>query len=190
MYNRAYKVKDGIVYDSKTADLVHYKDSIIGTRDILAVTPKGNYFVTSFGGFLTGWQVFPYGRLSAIDWAIRKKAPAKAFERLGVTIMPEPDVPADKPYEPFHACEVLCAKNKTFDNSLIATAKFLFRNPDGRFFLYDGMILLGRYVFEENRPMSQLQALRWAMLNSDTWYPLEELGCIRDYKYKGEGKGL
>ena len=194
------QMKNGIVYDSDTADLIHYKEYPFtsGMFDFLGVTPDGNYFLARvgfprLGGLIIGSRdVFPCSRLSAIEWAIREKAPVNAFERLGVTIMPEPDVPADKPYEALRNCGLLHVGVKRFINPLIhSTAEVLLKNPDGRFFLRKYTIRLRRFLSQKDRPMSQLKALRWAVLNDDaSLETLEMLGYIRNYEHKGEGNGL
>ena len=176
---RAYKEKNGIVYDSETADIIHYHDGLLGHRTILAVTPEGNYFVASFAGLIAGWQIFPYSRFMAVMWALDKKAPDDVLERLGLTISPEPDVASDKPYEDLPVCEMLYAKKKLFTNWFIHTCEFFCKNPDGRYFVYEGMILLGRFIFEEYRPMTPREALSYGMKNPVTWYDLEQLGYVR-----------
>ncbi|MYE53800.1 MAG: hypothetical protein F4X34_01205 [Chloroflexi bacterium] len=179
MHDRAYKVKDGIVYDSETADVIHHHDGLLGHRTILAITPEGHYFVASFGGMILGWVVFPYSRLMAVCWALERKAPDEVLTRLGVELIPEPDVAPDKPYEELRVCETLCAKKKLFQNDFIYTSEFLCRNPDGRMFVFDGMILLGRFVLEERRPMNRREALLYGIKHMATWYDLEQLGYAR-----------
>ena len=179
MYDRAYKVKDGIVYDSRTADVLHHRDRWYGTRLILAVTPEGHYFEAMFAGLIMGWQIFPRSRLGAVYWALRNKAPDKVLERLGVTIFPTPDVAPDKPYEWPGSCHILGARKKLFTNDLLYTSEFLCQNPDGRFFVFDGMILLRRFVFEENVPMTQREGLAWGIRHGSSWAALEVLGYKR-----------
>ena len=177
---RAYKVIDEIVYDSETADVLHYRDTWIGGRTILAVTPEGHYFEAMFAGLMMGWRIFPVSRLRAVYWALKNNAPSKVLERLGVTLFPEPEVPLDKPYESPGICDILCARKKLFTNDLLYTAEFLCRNPDGRFFVFDGMILLGRFVFEEYIPMTQSRALQWAIRHGAAYDALEILGYHPD----------
>lgn len=176
---RLYKVKDGIVYDSDTADVIYVHDSFMGNRRVLGVTPEGNYFIASYGGALMGWVIFPYTRLMMVWRALEMKAPDEALERLGLELIPEPDVPADKPYEGFPTIEPIASKNTRFTNKFIHTCEFLFKNPDGRYFVYDGMILLSRFTFEERRPMTQRKALLWAFKNYAPWAVLEMLGYVR-----------
>lgn len=178
------KVEDGIVYDTETAEIIYIGD---GGRKILAITPDGHYFVVYVSGMISEWAYLsPYSRFMAVWWALRTKAPDDVLERLGVKLLPEPNVPKDKPYEPYHSLDVLCAKDQKFikNNFFIASAQFLFKNPDGRFFLYDGMILLSKFVFEENKPMSQREALLWAIDNMAPWDTLAILGYERTEEEK------
>lgn len=188
---RAYKVKDGIVYDSDTADVLHYHDGFMGNRAILAITPEGHYFMASFAGLITGWMIYPYSRMMAVMWALEKKAPDAVLERLGVTIAPEPDVPPDKPFEDLRICEMMCARNKLFTNWFIHTCEFFCKNPDGRYFVYEGMMLLGRFLFEEYRPISPRDALLYGIKHMATWQDLERLGYVRTdeerERYKSAG---
>ena len=179
MHDRAYKVKDGIVYDSKTADVLHHRDRWYGTRLVLAVTPEGHYFEAVFAGLIMGWQIFPLSRLGAVYWALRNKAPDSVLERLGVTVFPEPQVAPGKPYEWPGSCDILGAKKKLFTNDFLYTSEFLCQNPDRRFFIFDGMILLRRFTFEEHIPMTQREALKWAILHGAPWDALETLGYKR-----------
>ena len=184
MYRRAYKVVDEIVYDSDTAEVLHYRDSWHGGRTILAVTPEGHYFESMFVGLIMGWQIFPLSRLRAVYWALKHKAASRVIERLGVTMFPEPETPADRPYEYPSIRGILGHRKKLFTNDLLYTVEFLCRNPDGRFFIYDGMILLRTFLFEEYIPMTQSQALKWAIRHGAPWDSLEILGYHRNITAK------
>ena len=180
MYYRAYKFKDGVEYDSDTADVIHYRDVWYGNRKILAVTPEGHYFHAMFGGLIWGWQIFPCSRLRAVEWALDNKASNEVLERLGVTVMPPPDVAPDKPYEDLLICEFLHSKKKLFKNDILYTVEVLCQNPpDGRFFLYDGMRLLRTFLFEDYIPMTQREALLWGIKHMAPWESLEIMGYTR-----------
>ena len=96
LYDRAYKVADGVVYDSRTADVVYHNDTLFG-RTVLAVTPDGHYFEAIWRGLTFGWLVYPLGnQLWAIREAVGMKAPDSVLERLGVRILKK--VKSDEPY--------------------------------------------------------------------------------------------
>ena len=184
MYNRAYRVVDGIVYDSDTTDILHHRDTWYGGRTILAVTPDGHFFEAMFAGLITGWHIFPLSRLRAVHWALKNKAANQVLDRLGVTLLPEPNIPRDRPYEYPSMSSILCSRKKLLTNDLLYTVEFLCRNPDGRFFVFDGMILFRRFVFEEYVPMTQGQALTWAIRHGAPCDALEILGYHLDFTPK------
>ncbi len=156
-----YTVKDGIEYNSETADVLHHRDTWYGYRRILAVTPDGNYFEAIIGSAFFWWQVFPFSRLRAVRWALENKAPNGILERLGVTLMPAPNVAPDKPYEDISICALFHSKKKLSQNNFLYTVEFLCQNPpDGRSFLYDGMHFFRSFLFEDYIPMTQREALR------------------------------
>ena len=175
-----YTVKNGIEYNSETADVLHYRDTWYGYRRILAATPDGHYFEAIIGSVLFGWQVFPLSRLRAVEWALRNKAPDRVLERLGVTLMPVPNVAPGKPYEDLLICEFLHSKKKLFRNDVLYTLEVLCQNPpDGRFFLYDGMRLLRTFLLEDYIPMTQQEALLWGIKHMAPWDSLEIMGYTR-----------
>lgn len=174
-----YTVKNGIEYNSDTADILHYRDTWYGYRRVLALTPDGHYFEAMIGSIF-GWQVFPLSRLRAVEWALANKAPDRVLERLGVTVMATPNVPADKPYEDLLVCEFLHAKKKLFKNDVLYTIEALCQNPpDGRFFLYDGMRVLRLFLNEDFIPMTQREALLWGIKYMAPWESLEIMGYKR-----------
>ena len=174
---KLYIVKDGIVYDSDTAEVIYIHESLVFKPRVLGVTPEGNYFLAYVG--VMGWSIIPYTRMTLVWRALEMKAPDEVLKRLGLELMPEPDVPADKPYEDYPTFDPLAVKRTRFTNGYIHTCEFLCQNPDGRFFIYEGMILLSRFIFEERRPMTQRKALLWALKHYAPWQVLETLGYVR-----------
>ena len=177
-----YTVKNGIEYNSETADIIHYRDTWYGYRRMLALTPDGHYFEAIIGSAFFGWQIFPLSRLRAVYWALQNKAPDLVLKRLGVTLMPVPNVAPDKPYEDILICEFLHSKKKLklFKNDILYTIEVLCQNPpDGRFFLYDGMRLIRAFLFEDYIPMTQREALMWGIKHMASWESLEILGYKR-----------
>ena len=159
LHDRAYKEVDGVVYDSDTADVLHHKDNLL-SRIVLAVTPDGHYFSATWGGLMVGWVVFPRpNRLWAIHDAIRLKAPDSVLERMGVTILPE--VESDEPYNLLSAELVWGERMFRFRWMF----DFLAQNYDGRFFLFRNLELFDVRIKKWVKPMSQRQALKWAV-----WY--------------------
>ena len=174
------KVVDGVVYDMEAADVIFWRDKVSG-RHILAITPEGHYFSAciSQGLLLSNWYVIPHTRFTAVWWLLRNDGTDDALKRLGVEVMPSPNVPADKPYEDLRHCEIICARKKLFTNWFIHTCEFFCKNPGGRYFVYEGMMLLGRFLFEEHRPISPREALLYGIKHMATWYDLEQLGYVR-----------
>ena len=184
MYLRAHKVIDGIVYDSDNAEILHYRDTWFGGRKILAVTPEGHYFEAMFAGLIMGWQIFPLSRLRAVHWALKNEADSNVLERLGVTLFPEPQVLIDRGFESPSTCEILGHRRRFFSNDLLYAVEFLCQNPDGRFFVYDGMILVRTFVLQDFIAMTQRQALAWAIQHLAPWESLEMLGYDRNLAAK------
>ena len=174
------KVVDGVVYDLEAADVIHWRDKL-SIREFLAITPEGHYFSGSIsqGLLFSNWYVIPQTRFTAVWWLLRHGGEDEALKRLGVKIKPAPDVPPDKPFEDLRHCEMLSAKKKLFTNWFIHTCEFFCKNPDGRYFVHEGMMLLGRFLFEEYRPISPREALLYGIKHMATWYDLEQLGYVR-----------
>lgn len=156
MHDRAYKEVGGIVYDSDTAEVLHYVD-VFTNRKILAVTPDGHYFEAIYGGMLCGWVVFPQSKLWAVELALRYKASDDVLEGLGVDILRT--VESDEPYNLVSA-DVLWGKKIPFDLGY----QLLARNYDGRFFLFRNIDIFGVRI-KWVKPKTQRQALRWAIWN-------------------------
>lgn len=172
MHIKAYKVVDGVVYDTRTAQMLHYNDRLFTGRKILSVTPEGNHFITMNGGVILGWVIFPYSRLRSVEWALENNAPNHVLTRLGVNILPQPPE-SDAPYD-IRTGQPLGSRKRLFGYD------FLFKNQDGRLFLYERMTILG-FLTEKSYPMTQQQALLWAIKHISPWITLQDLGYIREY---------
>ena len=92
---RAYKMKDGVVYDTDTARVLHDPNSSLA--QFLAVTPEGHYFVAVLGGLFLGWVIFPRSHRRAVEFAIKYKAHDNVLKRLEVTIQSPRE--SEDPYE-------------------------------------------------------------------------------------------
>ena len=159
LYNRAYKVANGVVYDSDVAEVLHHRDNFL-SRKVLAVMPDGHYFCAIWGGLALGWVVFPiHNRLWAIREAIELKAPDSVLEKLGVSILME--VESDEPYNLLSAEFVWGERMFRFRWMY----DFLAQNYDGRFFLFRNFEIGDVRIKKWVKPMSQRQALKWAV-----WY--------------------
>ena len=93
-----YQEKDGVLYDSDTADILHYWDRAMGNRNVLAVTPEGNYFLALLYtmAFVPKFYLIPISKFYAIILAAEHDAPDSTMERLGVKMFRP--VESDEPY--------------------------------------------------------------------------------------------
>ncbi len=150
-----YQEKDGVIYDSVTADILHYWDKFMSGRDVLAVTPEGNYFLallyTMF--FTPRFYVSPISKAYAILLAAEHDAPGSTMARLSVEIFKP--VESDEPYN-------LVSSETIWPKTTRLGWNTLLRNYDGRFWIFKSIDLLG-VRSESAHPMTQKKAIAWAM---------------------------
>ena len=151
---RVFEEIDGVVYDSDTADIIHYWDSF-GGRNIIATTPEGRYFLARiYESFFTPrFWVLPIGRRYAIELAAKNDAPDKAMEELGVKILNP--VESDEPYN-------IVSSETIWPHRTLFGWRTLLRNYDGRLWMFKSFDILGIQTHWAS-PISQRQAIAWAI---------------------------
>ncbi len=168
-----YRVLDGVVYDTEDASLVHLwqgrRGKIIATLYIMGITSGGNYFITAeTPSFLYGShrKFRPLTKKEALELTAEHDAPDSVLESLGVKVA-DPDDPG-KPYDPSTARTVLSERIKFGQRSLL-------KNRDGRFLMYQRRKVFGVET-SRTSPMSQREAIAWALKNDVSSNSLEMLG--------------
>ena len=159
---RVRKVVDGVLYDSETAEVIHYWDErylwFAVTRFVLGKTPEGHYCLIAIS---EGTILRPdpkikgvrASRTGCIMTLADTDAPDSILESLGVEIISsegpdEPVVPLD--------VEIVLTEPARFG------CKTLLKSPRGRFWMARRYALFGwkKLAF---RPVSQREAIRWAI---------------------------
>ena len=159
---RVYKEKDGVVYDSETATVLHYRDNCFVDREILAVTPDGHYFLAFLTGGLTDWTyVRPIGKLHALMWSIKHDGPDDVLRSQGVKV--SRPIESDEPFN-LLSSTLLGGRKRLFGYD------FLEQNYDRRLFVFQGREICGIVVMKKVYPLTQRQALQWTL---DCNTPLE-----------------
>lgn len=168
-----YRVVDGVVYDTEDASLVHLwqgrRGKIIATLYIMGITSGGNYFITAeTPSFLYGShrKFRPLTKKEALELTAEHDAPDSVLERLGVKVAHTDD--PGKPYDPSTARTVLSERIKFGQRSLL-------KNRDGRFLMYQRRKVFGVET-SRTSPMSQREAIAWALKNDVSSNSLEMLG--------------
>ncbi len=154
---RVLQEKDGVIYDSDSAEILHSYDHF-AFHIVIAVTPCGRYFqaILRHGLFGPKARVFPLRfKAQAIYWAAKGNAPDEALEKLGVKIIEQTD--SDEPYN-FMSSEIIWPERGRFG------WRALMRNYDGRLWMLKTFDInaLGIHI-KKSRPISQRKAIVWAI---------------------------
>ena len=167
---RVLEEKDGVIYDSETAEILHWYDRF-SVRVILGVTPSGHYFQAILRNGLFGpkTSVFPIRfKATALYCAAKEKAPDETLEKLGVRILKPAE--SDEPYN-FMSSDVVWPEKGFFG------WRALMRNYDGRLWMvksFDIDILGIRTKWTS--AIDQRQAIAWAIMKGANVKALEMLG--------------
>ena len=150
-----YQEKDGVIYDSDTSYILHYWDTFMGGRKILAVTPDGNYFMAMLYtvAFTPRFYVIPISERYLIYLAAKHDAPDSTMEKLGVKMFTP--VKSDDPYNLTSSETIWPKKTWLGWNTLL-------RNYDGRFWMFKSIDTIGVRI-EKAQPMTQKEAIVWAI---------------------------
>ena len=157
---RIDKVIRNAVYDSRTAEeLASWRGYSGSYRFSLAIKPHYHYFrVTDFEGYRLlrpSFDVQRIDRTCAIELAAKHNASDSALKRLGVKLLPLPV--SDEPYS-LNYSRAVWPKRAPFG------WRTLLRQHYGCLWLFKNFELLG-LRYESARPMSQREAIAWALRN-------------------------
>ena len=169
-----YHEEDGVIYDSDTADILHYWDTFLGGRRILAVTPGGDYFMTmlSAAAFTPRFYVIPINERYLLYLAAKRDAPDSTMEKLGVRMFAP--VKSDEPYN-FISSETVWAKKTWLGWNM------LLRNYDGRFWMFKIIDIIGVRI-KKALPMTQREAIAWAIDNNIRGDTMSLIGVEDGYR--------
>ncbi len=170
-----YQEKDGVIYDSDTADILHYWDPLLGGRNILAVTPLGNYFLAMLYtiAFNPRFYISPISKSYAIFLAAKYDAPDSTMSKLGVRMFTP--VESDEPYNLVSSETIWPKKTRLGWNTLL-------RNYDGRFWMFKSIDLdLIGIRTQRAQPMTQKKAIAWA-IKKGAWGNTMSLIGLDEYK--------
>ena len=159
--DRLYEVIDGVVYDSEDCSLVHRWRGKMGSPYAVWCTPDGHYFMTKHGlSLLFGphFKFAPIDRIYAVELAAAHDAPDWVLEGLGVEL-----ARVDESDEVFQIspADTVWTKRTRFGE------RVLLKNVTGRYLMSErsGMFGVAR---KRTSPMSQREAIAWALEN-DAW---------------------